>query len=250
MADSTTGTVLVLGAGSAMARGIAAAFAGHGHALYLAGRDLEELERIASDLRVRTGVDVDFGQFNALDTQSHAGFVQAVVAEVGALAGVVWAVGYMPTQEQALADFAEVQRIIDTNFTAAVSVLDVCTAHLEKEGGGFLAVISSVAGDRGRQSNYYYGSAKGALALYLQGLRNRLHASGVQVLTIKPGFVDTAMTWGLPGLFLVASPEQVGRAVVRAVQRRRDVLYVPWFWRYIMLIIRHIPERVFKRLKL
>lgn len=250
MAESTTGTVLVLGAGSAMARGIAAALAGHGHALYLAGRDLEELERIASDLRVRTGVDVDFGQFDALDTQSHAGFVQAVLAEVGALAGVVWAVGYMPAQEQALADFGEVQRIIDTNFTAAVSLLDVCAAHLEKEGGGFLAVISSVAGDRGRQSNYYYGSAKGALTLYLQGLRNRLHGSGVLVLTIKPGFVDTAMTWGLPGLFLVASPEQVGRAVVRAVQRRRDVLYVPWFWRYIMLIIRHIPERVFKRLKL
>jgi decaprenylphospho-beta-D-erythro-pentofuranosid-2-ulose 2-reductase len=250
MAEPGSGTVLILGAGSAMARGIAGAFARRGYPLYLAGRDLEELERIASDLQVRHEVEVDFGQFDAMEMEGHRAFVQAVATEVGELAGVVWAVGYMPSQEQALADFQEVRRMVDTNFTAAMSVLDACAAHLTEKGHGFMVAITSVAGDRGRQSNYYYGASKGALALYLQGLRNRLQPSGVRVLTVKPGFVDTAMTWGLPGLFLVASPAQVGRAVLRAVERKRDVLYVPWFWRYIMLIIRHIPERVFKRLKL
>jgi decaprenylphospho-beta-D-erythro-pentofuranosid-2-ulose 2-reductase len=250
MAEREAGTVLILGAVSAIARGTADAFARRGYSLYLAGRDLEELERLAADMQLRHGVDVDFGQFDALDPDGHAAFVQGVVKEVGELAGVVWAVGYMPAQDQALADFSQVRRIADTNFTAAMSVLDVCAAHFTSKGGGFIVAISSVAGDRGRQSNYYYGAAKGALTLYLQGLRNRLHPTGVRVLTVKPGFVDTAMTWGLPGLFLVASPEQVGRAIATAVERGRDVLYVPWFWRYIMLIIRHIPERIFKRLKL
>ncbi len=250
MAERDTGTVLVLGAVSAIARGIAGAFAARGHALYLAGRDLEELERLASDLQVRYGVNVDFGQFDANDMAGHEAFVHGVVAEVGELAGVVWAVGYMPTQEEALEDFEQVHRIVDANFTAGISVLDQCAHRFVQNGRGFIVAITSVAGDRGRQSNYYYGAAKGALTLYLQGLRNRLYPTGVRVLTVKPGFVDTSMTWGLPGLFLVASPEQVGRAVLAAVERGRDVLYVPWFWRYIMLIIRHIPERVFKRLKL
>jgi len=107
-----------------------------------------------------------------------------------------------------------------------------------------------VAGDRGRQSNYVYGAAKGALTLYLQGLRNRLQTAGVRVVCVKPGFVDTAMTFGMPGLFLVASPEHVGERIARAVEGKTDVLYVPWFWRYIMLIIRAIPEAVFKRMKL
>jgi decaprenylphospho-beta-D-erythro-pentofuranosid-2-ulose 2-reductase len=250
MAERANGTVLILGAVSAIARGVADAFARRGYDLYLAGRDLEELERLASDLQVRHGVSVDFGQFDALAMGNHAALVRGIVTEVGELAGVVWAVGYMPAQEEALSDPSQVRRIVDTNFTAAMSVLDACAANLVNMGSGFIVAISSVAGDRGRQSNYYYGAAKGALTLYLQGLRNRLYPTGVRVLTVKPGFVDTSMTWGLPGLFLVASPEQVGGAIASAVERGRDVLYVPWFWRYIMLIIRHIPERLFKRLKL
>jgi len=115
---------------------------------------------------------------------------------------------------------------------------------------GFIIGISSVAGDRGRQSNYVYGAAKGALSLYLQGLRNRLHPSGVRVITIKPGFVDTAMTYGLPGMFLVASPQAVGESIASSPGKSADVVYLPWFWRYIMLIIKHIPEPIFKRLKL
>lgn len=115
---------------------------------------------------------------------------------------------------------------------------------------GFIIGISSVAGDRGRQSNYVYGAAKGALSLYLQGLRNRLYPRGIRVITIKPGFVDTAMTYGLSGLFLVASPQNIGERIVRSLDKSADVVYLPWFWRYIMMIIKHIPEPIFKRMKL
>ena len=145
---------------------------------------------------------------------------------------------------------AEARRILDTNFTGCVSALEILARRFEARRAGFIAALSSVAGDRGRQSNYLYGAAKGGLSTYLQGLRNRLHHSGVRVVTIKPGFVDTAMTYGRPGLFLVASPERVARAVYRALRGGQDVVYVPWFWRPVMFAMRGVPERLFKRLRL
>lgn len=245
-----SGAVLILGATSAIARGTAAALAQRGYRLYLAGRDVESLRRDAADLAIRYGVAVHFGAFDAAAHDSHVAFLQRVVDEMGELEGVVLAFGYLGSQQQAAADFHETLTIINRNFVDAVSILNLCTDHLEQRGRGFIAGIASVAGDRGRQSNYTYGAAKGAFALYLQGLRNRLFPAGVQVLTIKPGFVDTAMTFGMPGLFLVASPAYVGARIVAALERGRDVIYVPWFWRWIMLIIRSIPEAIFKRLKL
>jgi short-subunit dehydrogenase len=165
------------------------------------------------------------------------------------LSGVVLAFGYLGDQ-QASRDFKVGAKVITTNFTGAVSVLSYCAKYFETLQKGFIIGISSVAGDRGRQSNYVYGAAKGALSLYLQGLRNRLQASGVRVITIKPGFVDTAMTYGMPGLFLVASPQNIGERIVAALDKSADVVYLPWFWRYIMLIIKLIPEPIFKRMKL
>ena len=242
--------VLILGATSAIARGAASAFAARGHALYLAGRDEEELERVASDLRIRHHVEVRCGHFDAEDYASHGAFVERVRAEAGGLHGVLLAFGYLA--ERAGARGAEEgAAAIARNLTGAVSVLEHCAAVLEsREGGGFIIGVSSVAGDRGRQSNYLYGAAKGGLSVYLQGLRNRLHPAGVRVLTVKPGFVDTRMTYGMPGLFLVARPASVGASIVRALERGREVVYVPWFWRYVMLAVRLIPEPVFKRLKL
>lgn len=245
-----SGAVLILGATSAIARGTAAALAQRGYRLYLAGRDVESLRREAADLAIRYGVTVHFGAFDAGAHDGHAAFLQRVTDEMGELEGVLLAVGYLGSQEKATADFQETLTIINRNFVDAVSVLNLCADRLEQRGHGFIAGIASVAGDRGRQSNYTYGAAKGAFALYLQGLRNRLFPAGVRVLTIKPGFVDTAMTWGMPGLFLVATPAYVGARIVAAIERGRDVIYVPWFWRYIMLIIRSIPERLFKRLTL
>lgn len=246
----SAGPVLILGATSAIARSTASAFAARGYPLYLAGRDAAELERLASDLKIRYQVNVSYGAFEAEDYESHDEFVSRVRAEMGGLYGVLLAFGYLGEQELASRDLKERAAIITRNFAGAVNVIEECAGHLEKEGAGFIIGISSVAGDRGRQSNYLYGAAKGGLSIYLQGLRNRLFRSGVRVLTVKPGFVDTAMTYGMPGLFLVASPEHVGMRILRALEKGSDIVYVPWFWRYVMLIIKLIPESIFKRLKL
>lgn len=241
--------VLILGATSAIARATANVFAARGDALYLASRDEQELQRIAADLRLRYGVEVHHGLFDAEATDTHEAFFDSVVAAMPNLSGVVLAFGNLGDQ-QAARDFRVGAKVIACNFTGAASILSHCANYFEALQRGFIIGISSVAGDRGRQSNYVYGAAKGALSLYLQGLRNRLHASGVRVITIKPGFVDTAMTYGMPGLFLVASPQNIGEHIVAALGKSADVVYLPWFWRYIMLIINHIPEFIFKRMKL
>jgi short-subunit dehydrogenase len=242
-------SVLILGATSAIARATAVGFASRGATLFLASRDEEELQRIAADIRLRYGVVVNHGLFNAEATDTHEAFFNSVVAAMPDLSGVVLAFGYLGDQ-QATRDFKVGEKVIARNFTGAVSILGYCADYFENLHNGFIIGISSVAGDRGRQSNYVYGAAKGALSLYLQGLRNRLYKSGVRVITIKPGFVDTAMTYGLPGLFLVASPQSIGERIVLSLGKSSDVIYLPWFWRYIMLIIKCIPEPIFKRMKL
>lgn len=242
-------SVLILGATSAIARATAAAFAAKGYDLYLAGRNMDELNRIAVDLALRHGVNVASGRFIAEDLDSHGRFFTQALVEMGRMEGVVLAFGHLGDQ-YAARDFGVGAEVILVNFTAAASILSHCASYLELSKQGFIIGISSVAGDRGRQSNYTYGAAKGALSLYLQGLRNRLFASGVRVITVKPGFVDTAMTYGMPRLFLVASPQYIGERIVLALGKSADVIYLPWFWRYIMLIIKSIPEVVFKRLKL
>jgi len=241
--------VLMLGATSAIARATAAAFAQRGYAHYLAGRDMAELDRDARDLSLRYGIETKYGRVDAQLVETHPEFFAEVLRAVGCLEGVVSAVGYLGDQTAAR-HFPQAAHVIQANFTGAASLLALSADYFEQRGHGFIVGISSVAGDRGRQSNYVYGAAKGALTLYLQGLRNRLQPAGVQVVCVKPGFVDTAMTFGMAGLFLVASPTHVGERIARAVEGKTDVLYVPWFWRYILLIIRAIPEAVFKRLKL
>ena len=242
--------VLILGATSAIARSTAGAFAARGYSLYLAGRDAAELERLASDLRIRYRTEVRHGVFEAEDYDSHTRFIDRVRDEMGGLEGVLLAFGYLGEQHLAARDSAERVAVIARNLTGAINLLEPLAACLERQGTGFIIGISSVAGDRGRQSNYIYGSAKGGFSIYLQGLRNRLFHSGVRVMTVKAGFVDTAMTYGMPGLFLVASPAYVGEQIVRALEKGRDVAYIPWFWRYIMLVLKLLPESIFKRLKL
>jgi decaprenylphospho-beta-D-erythro-pentofuranosid-2-ulose 2-reductase len=242
--------VLILGATSGIAKALAYEFAKKEHNLLLAGRDVEELTLIAKDIRIRHGVSVSVHRFDALDYDGHAGFFAKCVEEAGELEGLVLAYGYLGDQKKAEEDFQEARLVIETNYLSAVSVLNLAANYFEAKKGGFLCVLSSVAGDRGRQSNFMYGSAKGGLSLYLQGLRNRLSKSNVQVLTVKPGFVDTKMTFGQKGMFLVAKPEDVAAAIYKKIQKKADVAYTPFFWKYIMLIIRSIPERIFKRLSL
>jgi decaprenylphospho-beta-D-erythro-pentofuranosid-2-ulose 2-reductase len=249
--NPAAGWVVILGATSPIARAVAGELARRGHDLLLAGRDAAELERIAADVRVRYSVSAEAVRFDALDAASPAALAAAVEARThGRLAGVVAAVGVLGDATRAAHDADAAVEIIRTNFVSLVDALTRLAGVLEQRGGGFIIGIASVAGDRGRQSNYIYGSAKGAFALWLQGLRNRLWPAGVRVITVKPGFVDTGMTYGLAGLFLVADPARVGATIARALDRRRDVIYVPGFWRYIMWVIRALPEAVFKRLKL
>jgi len=241
-------TVLILGGTSTIARAIAAELAEQGFDLALAGRDAAELTAVAADLRLRHGVATSVHLIDALDMERHAAALAPCLTPD--LRGVVLAVGYLGDQRRAETDATEACRILDTNLTGCVTALNVVAAHLATNGGGFICALSSVAGDRGRQSNYIYGAAKAGLTAYLSGLRNRWASAGVRVLTVKAGVVDTRMSAGMPGAALAASPAVVARAIVRAIQRGRDVVYVPWFWRWIMLGIRLIPERIFKRMSL
>jgi short-subunit dehydrogenase len=230
---------------------VAGEFARRGYALLLAGRDKEELDRLAADLSLRHGVAAQGCTFDALAFDTHPAFVAACrETSRDSMAGAVLCFGYLGEQSAAQTDPIEARRILDTNLSGAVSILSLLANHFEEKRGGFLCALSSVAGDRGRQSNYVYGAAKAGLTVFLQGLRNRLFASGVSVTTIKPGFVDTAMTWGRPGLFLVASPQAAARRIVEAVLKGEDEAYVPRFWRPVMLLIRLIPEKIFKRMRL
>jgi short-subunit dehydrogenase len=228
-----------LGATSAIASALAREFATHKFDLVLGGRDREELSALAGVLPL-----------DALDTQTHASTLRSFLAEAGNdLEGVVVCMGYLGDQAKGQCDGEEARRILETNFTGCVSALNILANHFEPRRAGFICAISSVAGDRGRQSNYLYGAAKAGLSAYLQGLRNRLFHAHVKVLTVKPGFVDTHMTYGRSGLFLVASPESVAKGIFRAIVKGKDVVYLPWFWRPIMLVVRSIPEGIFKRLR-
>jgi short-subunit dehydrogenase len=240
--------LLVLGAKSDIAQATAREFASEGFSICLAGRGCGELEPEAADISVRYRVDARAVEFDALDFGGHGAFYEGLEEKP---AGVLCAVGYLGDQARSQEDFAETERAIATNFTGCVSILNVVATDFEKRKRGFIIGISSAAGDRGRMSNYTYGSAKAAFTAYLSGLRNRLYFSGVHVMTVIPGFVATSMTEGmdLPGL-LTALPSQTGRDIFRAYRRRRDIIYTRWYWRYIMMVIRAIPETIFKRLKL
>lgn len=244
-------TVLILGATSPIARAIAARFAQEGHPVFVAARDTEEAGRIAADLGVRFGVPVAHGHFDALEPHAeHTAFVASVEEALGPIAVALVAFGEMGAQEESEEDFDQARRVIEINYTGAASACEAVAARLAERGAGSIIGISSVAGDRGRASNYFYGSAKGAFTLYLQGLRNRLFKHGVHVMTVKLGFVDTRMTFGMQTAIPIASPEAVAQAVYGAWSRGADALYYPRFWRGIMGVIKAIPERVFKRLSL
>ncbi len=242
--------VLILGATSSIARAIASEFAREGANLFLGGRDLAELKHMAADLGVRYGISVHCGRVDAADFADHEKFLEDATRTLGEIDGVVFAIGYLGEQPRESADPETALKIININLSAAISLLAPIANLLEEQGNGFIMGLSSVAGDRARQSNYVYGAAKGGLSLYLDGLRNRLDRQGVKVLTLKLGFVDTEMTFGKRGLFLVASPEQVARIAWQTLQKPSGIYYIPRFWRIILLVIRLIPESVFKRLKL
>jgi short-subunit dehydrogenase len=242
--------VLIVGATSAIATETARAYAAHGARLFLTGRDGARLDGVAADLRVRGATAVETAVLDVTDRSRGPEVLESAWAAFGGLDVALLAHGVLPDQARCQASADETLAAIDVNFTSTVALLTPLANRFEASRTGCIAVITSVAGDRGRQSNYVYGAAKGGLDRFLEGLRNRLFRSGVSVVTLKPGFVDTPMTAGVRQGPLFASARRAGRAVHRAIERRRDVAYIPWFWRPIMAIVRALPEPVFKRLRL
>jgi decaprenylphospho-beta-D-erythro-pentofuranosid-2-ulose 2-reductase len=242
--------ILIVGAGSAIAEATARIFAARGDALFLVGRKTDVLASMAADLKIRGAREVGVETLDANDLESHEPLLNRAEQLMGGLDTVLIAHGTLSDQKACEGSVAITLRELNTNAISVVALLTLLGARFEARRAGTIAVISSVAGDRGRQSNYVYGSAKALVTAFTSGLRQRLYKSGVAVVTIKPGFVDTPMTAAFRKGPLWAKPQQVATGIVRAIDRSAAVVYLPAFWRLIMLIIRSIPEGIFRRLKL
>ena len=240
--------VLIVGAKSDTAKALAREYARHGYGLYLAARHSHELGDFVNDLEIRYGATARVVDLDILDFDSHDSFYNNLEIKP---AGVITTVGYLGNQVSAQDHFEEAERIINTNYTGIVSLLNIIANDFRQRNSGFIVALSSVAGDRGRKANYIYGSAKAGLTTYLSGLRNRLSDTNVHVMTVKPGYMNTSMTEGmnLPSA-LTAQPDNAARQIYWAQQNNKNVIYVKWIWRWIMVIIQHIPEFVFKRMNI
>jgi short-subunit dehydrogenase len=242
--------ILIIGATSAMAKAAARLWAQRGNRLYLLARNDVQLGLLAEDLKVRGAQQVDCAPFDAASLAQHAGYVDQAFERCGRFDVVLICHGTLPDQRACEADVSKSLQELTTNGSSVVSLLTLIANRMASQGSGTIAVITSVAGDRGRQSNYIYGAAKGMVSVFLQGLRNRLYRKGVNVLDIKPGFVDTPMTAQFTKGPLWARPDDVAADILRAIDKRRETLYTPRIWWVIMTVIRNIPEAIFKRLSL
>lgn len=241
-------TVLILGATSDMGYAIAKKFAAEGYDVQLAARRPEDLKAFQSDLHIRYGRQCSVHAFDALQFESHTSFYNTLSPKPDVSVCVI---GYMNDNEKVITNWNETLRTINTNYTGAVSILNLIAADYAQRRHGTIVGISSVAGNRGRQSNYIYGSAKAGFTAYLSGLRNAMFKRGVHVMTVLPGFVYTKMTEHLQlPKPLTAQPSDVADVIYHGVLKKSNVVYVKWFWRWIMLIITSIPEGMFKKLKL
>lgn len=240
--------ILIIGATSAIAEAVARRYAQRAATLMLVGRNRNRLQNIADDLIIRGAHGVHVHEMDVNDTSAHAATYEAALQALGGIDVVLVAHGTLPDQAACNASVDLSLREFATNGTSTIALCALFAQKLQRD--ATLAVISSVAGDRGRASNFLYGSAKAAVSAYLSGLGQHLHPAGVNVLTIKPGFVDTPMTADFRKGLLWAKPDAVACGIIRAIDKRKAVAYLPWFWWGIMQVIKHIPESVFRRIKL
>lgn len=243
-------SVVIIGATSAIAEHIARQHAEDHDRLILVGRKADVLERLAADMKVRGAQNCHAMVADLVDFATHEEIWSGVNARFDQLDIVYFAHGVLPNQEKSQGSYDETFSSLEVNALSTISLLTPLANYMEGANHGSIVVISSVAGDRGRQSNYVYGSSKALLNVFCQGLRSRLQGSGVSVTTVKPGFVDTPMTAEFEKGALWASPESVGKKIVQAARSKKDEVYVPAFWGLIMLVIKVIPESIFKRLTL
>jgi len=240
--------ILVLGATSGIAEAVCRHWAERGESLFLVARNENKLATVAADMRTRGAAYVDTAVANLDDTAVHPELLAHAINSLGGLDIAFLALGVLGDQTKAERNFSEADHILRTNLVAPVSLLTWLGNYCAQRHNGTLAVLSSVAGERGRKSNYVYGSSKAGLTAFVDGLRNRIDREGVRVMTIKPGPVKTSMTAGMKGKF--ADVDAVAATLVKAIDRGTDIVYVPGIWRIIMALIRSIPERIFKKLNL
>jgi decaprenylphospho-beta-D-erythro-pentofuranosid-2-ulose 2-reductase len=241
---------VVLGASSAIAIAVSRKLTVAGASFFLVARSPEKVEAVACDLETRGATAVFVHVMDLDDTAAHPQMLATAAETLGHIDFALIAHGVLGNQEEAQADYSVAEKILQTNFLSAVSLSTWLANHFEARGAGVLGVISSVAGDRGRKSNYIYGASKGALNIFLDGLRNRVDRSGVQVLTIRPGFVSTPMTAHLKQNALFAHPNQIADGILRAIVSHKDVVYLPRIWGPIMFLIRNIPPSIFKKMNM
>lgn len=243
--------ILVFGGTSKLAEETIKNVKGPNTKVMLAGSNLQKLNTVMNDLKTRTP-DIEFFvyQINALEYDRHQALFDDTIKILGGLDTVLIAHGTLPDNEVVRKSQELTIKEFNINCLSVISLCTIAANYFEAQKSGTIAVISSVAGERGRQSNYIYGSAKAGVSAYLQGLRNRMNEFGVSVITIKPGMVKTPMTLGMPDSPLFAKPEQVGKDIYKAIVSKKDVVYTPGYWKIIMAIIKMIPEGIFKKLKL
>lgn len=243
--------ILIIGATSAIATACARLWAKDDAAFFLVGRDNTKLQNTADDLRTRSSSDVHTNIIDICDFESHEAMLEQCFSKLDQVDIALIAHGTLPDQTACEQDTNIALEEFTSNGLSTIALLTPLANRMEKQGHGTIAVISSVASDRGRQSNYLYGAAKASVTTFCEGLRARLFKRGVHVLTIKPGFVDTPMTQGLPlPSLLVSSPYKVAKSILRGINRGSNTIYTPRYWSIIMLIIRLIPTVIFKRLSL
>lgn len=242
--------ILILGATSALAQETAKNFAKDGASFVLVARSAYKLNAISGDLSVRGAKEVETIEADLTDIARHQEILDAALKPFAGLDMALVAYGTLGDQQLCERDVQAALQELATNATSVIALLTLLANYFEQQKRGCIAVISSVAGDRGRQSNYVYGAAKGAVTVFLQGLRNRLAKKGVAVITIKPGMVDTPMTAHMRKGLLFANPKKVGHGIYEAMLKRKEVAYVPGYWRLVMWIIKSIPEPVFKKLNI
>jgi len=242
--------VLIIGATSAIATATARLWAQQGASFFLIGRNDAGLEKLKSELQTLGAIEVHKTELDVTALEEHEALITQIFEMFSPLDIALIAHGTLGDQQASEIDFSLALSQLNTNAISVMSLATYIAHHLSKQGYGTLAAISSVAGDRGRKSNYVYGTAKGALNVFFEGLRHRLHGSNVHVLTLKPGLIDTPMTAHLQKGVLWATPNTVAKDIIKAVEKGKDEIYTPWFWKLIMLVIKHLPQFVYKKTNL
>ena len=240
--------ILIYGATSAIAQAVARRYAREGVRIALMGRNTERMTEIAIDLEFRGAIEAFARQSDAIDYKNHKGQIEDVFSRLGRVDVALICHGDLPDQESCENNYDEFLNAVNVNFLSTVSLLTQLSPRMSAQGSGTIAVVSSVAGDRGRPSNFVYGSAKAGLSAYVSGLRAKLNDTGVNVITIKPGLVHTPMTAHLEKSAIWSTPEKVAKDITHGIERRKSVVYTPWLWWPVMTIIKSLPEFIFRKM--